>query len=73
MKEIDSRAVAFRQMAEVFLQSEPERLEVFCLNWNKQEFRAAYLIWNEFTREHTTTLSSEQVKVDEDFYWLYIA
>jgi hypothetical protein len=62
----------YHKVIQHLLSDQPDIFQKFEEFWRVGEYRKASLIANDAIRELQLKLSPEQMKVDEDFYWVFV-
>jgi len=72
MKTLDEVKNEYERQVEIFLQNHPAELLMFRELWGAGEFRRAYVVVQEATRNFGLVMSADMDKADDDFFWMYM-
>ena len=72
MSNTDKIKTEYVRVARELLAGHPERRRIFDEFWDAGKFREAYLIVHETVQNSGISLSNEQRKTDEAFYWEFV-
>lgn len=72
MKTLEEVKNEYERQVEILLQNHPAELLMFKELWAAGEFRRAYVVVQEVTRNFRLVMSTDMDKADEEFFWMYM-